>query len=134
MARFVDRALADAVIGEGAGSEAGACKALALSPIDPLRYAMLSTRALSHIVRKEYGEASDWAQKGAEAPNAHVHIRVIAAAAHELAGKRDEAQRWASEILSRDREYKRETFFDSFPFRDEQTRAAIGAALDRLGL
>lgn len=129
-----NRALADAVTGQGSDSEQGAVKALALSPIDPLRYAMLTTRALSHIVREDYATASEWAQKGAEAPNAHLHIRVIAAVAHDLAGNKAAADRWADQIRRRDAEYRRETFFDAFPFRGDKIRAAVGGALDRLGL
>lgn len=129
-----NRALADAVAGSGGSSERGAMKAMALSPIDPMRYAMLSTRALSHIVREDYAAASEWAQKGAEAPNAHVHIRVIAAVAHELAGNRDAAERWATEIRQGDRGFTRDTFFAAFPFRDDATRARFEAAMGRLEL
>lgn len=129
-----NRALADAVTGQGTNSEQGAVKAMTLSPIDPMLYAMLTTRALSYLVREDYAAARDWAQKGAEAPNAHLQIRVIAAVAHELAGDRSGADRWVSEIRRRDREYRRETFFEAFPFRDDKTRTAIRGALDRLGL
>jgi len=129
-----NRALADVFAGAGVRSEEGAMKALALSPIDPMRYAMLTTRALSHIAREDYAAASEWARKGAEAPNAHVHIRVIAAIAHELAGDRPAAARWAAAVRQNDRGFARETFFNAFPFRDERMRAAVRGALERLKL
>ncbi|MGH6949069.1 MAG: hypothetical protein ACREDZ_17215, partial [Kiloniellales bacterium] len=129
-----NRALANAVTGSGDKSEQGAMKAMALSPIDPLRYAMLATRGLSHIVREDYDAASDWAERGAKAPNAHVHIRTIAALANELAGNREAAARWAAEVWHGDPRYDRAMFLKAFPFRDERTRAAVGAALKRLGI
>jgi hypothetical protein len=109
-------------------------KAVALSPIDPLRYAMLCTRALSHINRDDFAAARDWAERGAAAPNAHVHIRAIAAVANELAGDRAAAERRAAEIRRNDRGFRQATFFEAFPFRDARTRATFKAALDRLGL
>jgi TolB-like protein len=129
-----NRALADALAGAGGSSEQGAMRAMALSPIDPLRYAMLTTRALSHIARDDYAAASVWAQKAVEAPNAHVQIRAVAAIAHELAGNRTAAERWAAALRQNDRGFTRETFFKALPFRDERTRAAMHAALDRLKL
>ncbi len=129
-----NRALVNAVSGLGQESETGAAKAISLSPIDPLHYAMLATRALSHLVREDYAEASEWAERGAKAPNAHVHIRVIAAMANELAGKRQTAEHWASEIRRTSPGFRRKTFFEAFPFRGEETRAVVSDALKRLGM
>lgn len=129
-----NRALTDAIVGAGANSEAGAMKAMALSPVDPLHYAMLTTRALSHIVRGEYADAVTWAERGGKAPNAHAHIFLIAALAHELSGKHDAALRWVREIARRDSGYDVATFHRSFPFRDARTAAVITDALKRLGV
>ncbi|NKB57599.1 MAG: transcriptional regulator [Alphaproteobacteria bacterium] len=129
-----NRALADAVIGRGSESERGAMKAISLSPLDPLHYAMLSTRALSHIVRGDYREASIWGERGAKAPNAHIHIKMIAAIAHELAGNRQAAERWTSDVKRIDPRYEQKQFFAAFPFYDEDTLATVGAALKRLGI
>ena len=127
-----NRALTDAIVGAGAQSEAGAMKAMALSPIDPLHYAMLTTRALSHIVRGEYPAAVTWAERGAKAPNAHAHIVLIAALAHELNGHHDDAARWIRELGRRDGSYDVATFHRAFPFRDASTQAVITATLERL--
>lgn len=129
-----NRAFADAVSGLGSEAEQGATKAMTLSPIDPLRYAMLSARAFSHIVRGEYGEARAWAERAVRAPNAHVQIRVIAALANELAGDRTAAERWVSEARQLDPSYEQIQFFKAFPFREDHTRALMEAALNRLGL
>ncbi|HLZ79550.1 MAG TPA: tetratricopeptide repeat protein [Sphingomonas sp.] len=45
------RACAETVLGMGEEAQRHADTAIALSPIDPLRYAMLGTHALSHLVR-----------------------------------------------------------------------------------
>ncbi len=129
-----NRGLVEAITGAGAESEANAMKAISLSPLDPLHYAMLSTRALSHLVRGDYETASLWAERGANAPNAHVQIFAIAALALELAGKRQAAENWAARVRGPASRYTRETFFSSFPFRDTETRAAADRAFDRLGL
>lgn len=129
-----NRALVDAISGHGAQSERNAVQAITLSPLDPLRYAMLATRALSYLVREEYEAAAMWAEQGANAPNAHVLILAIAAMSHELAGHRKEAEHWASKVLQSRSVYSRENFFRSFPFRDEATLASAKAALKRLGL
>lgn len=127
-----NRALTDAITGFGNESELGTKRAMSLSPIDPLRYAMLATRALSHIVRDDHAAAVEWAEKGAVAPNAHVHIRLIAALANKLAGNREAAERWASEVRRTDPRYEQKNFFAAFPFSDEQARSVISKALKDL--
>lgn len=129
-----NRALAEAVAGDGVASEAGVATAMALSPIDPMRYAMLATRALSHIVRGDWLAASDWADRGARAPNAHVHVRAIAAIAHELAGRLTAAEAWAAQVRRSDPDYGTTAMLAAFPFRDARTRAKATAALRRLKL
>jgi hypothetical protein len=39
-----------------------------LSPIDPLHYAMMATRALTHMVLGEDAEAADWAASRTRIP------------------------------------------------------------------
>ncbi len=129
-----NRALAQAIIGAGYESEHGAMKAIALSPVDPLHYAMLATRALSHIVRNDYATASAWAERGAKAPNAHVHIHTIAALAHELAGDRQAATCCVSEVHRLAPRYNQAAFFQAFPFQDADTLSALSAALKRLAI
>src|SRR4029077_8240500 len=56
--------------------------AMRLSPLDPLYYAMLGTRAFTHMAAGEHAEAAGWAEQAARSPGAHVLIAMIAAAAH----------------------------------------------------
>jgi TolB-like protein/DNA-binding winged helix-turn-helix (wHTH) protein/Tfp pilus assembly protein PilF len=129
-----NRALADVMAGRSEQSDVGVGKAMALSPLDPLRYAHLATRAFSYIVRGDPASACEWAEKGARAPNAHVHIFVIAAIANELAGKHLAAEAWAADVRRRMPDYRHEHFFKAFPFRDAATCADARNALMRLGL
>ncbi len=120
-----------------AGTAAGARQhvdlALQLSPLDPLNYAMLSLRGLTHIAAGEYRTAADWAERGARAPGAHALIAMIAAVAQFLAGDDESARRWAAEVRSRNPALTRHEFFGAFPMRSDTVRKCIAAALESLG-
>lgn len=128
------RAWAETLLGRGAVSQDHVDTAIALSPIDPLHYAMLATRALSHLVRGEDAEAASWADSAARAPGAHVLIAVIAAACHAADGNMDKAAHWAANARRRSPALGREDFFRSFPFADLEAKARLSAHLARLGL
>ena len=106
---------------------------MALSPIDPLFYAMMATRAFSHLVRGETADAADWADRAARAPGAHVLIAMIAAAMQSLNGDEARALRWAAEA-GRTGGLSQADFFRSFPFADGPVKARLSAALSRVGL
>jgi DNA-binding SARP family transcriptional activator len=63
-----------------------------LSPFDPLLFAMLGARAMALVRLGRFDEAARWAVKGAMRPNAHAHVRAIAAYSLALAGRTDEAR------------------------------------------
>jgi DNA-binding SARP family transcriptional activator len=85
-----------------------------LSPFDPLLFAMLGTRALSHMRLGEYEEASTWAIKAAARPNAHQHIMAIAAISLGLAGRVAEANGYTAKIRARVPNYKMADFLAAF--------------------
>lgn len=72
--------------------------ARALSPLDPLLFGMLASRALALLRQGRYEEAADWAVRSAARPNAHVHIRAIAMFCLALAGRMHEARAVAQAI------------------------------------
>jgi hypothetical protein len=78
-------AFADSILCQGEDGQRHADRAMALSPIDPMHYAMMGARALSHAVRGEYAEAARWSDSAARAPNSHVLIAMIAVACQALA-------------------------------------------------
>jgi TolB-like protein len=128
------RAWTETLLGRGADGQGHVDQAIALSPIDPLHYAMLATRALSHLVRGEDAEAASWADSAARAPGAHVLIAVIAAACHAADGNLDKARPWVANVRRRSPSFTQADFFRSFPFGDLQAKARIAAGLTRLGI
>lgn len=128
------RAWAETVLCRGEDGQQDADLAMALSPLDPLQYAMLGTRALSHFVRGEEGAAAMWSDRAARAPGAHVLISVIAAACHSAAQNSVQAQFWAKHVRARIGGNTQERFFRSFPFEDPEVRARLAVSLSTVGL
>jgi hypothetical protein len=104
-----------------------------LSPLDPLYYAMLATRAFSHMVMGEDAEAAEWAGRAAHSPGAHVLIALIAVAAHALAGDAIRAASWAANVRSRSPALTRSDFFRAFPMQSDTTKARVSKSLARFG-
>jgi hypothetical protein len=127
------RAWSQALMGQVAPSESDVNAALALSPLDPLRYAMLSVRAFCAMVEDDAAKAADWAEQGARSPGAHVMIEMIAAAAHSLNGDEASAQVWAACVRNRAPHFTKEAFLRTFPFRQPRARERVYKALARLG-
>jgi TolB-like protein/Tfp pilus assembly protein PilF len=107
--------------------------AMRLSPLDPLYYGMLGTRALAHMAQGEDTEAAAWAERAAHSPGAHVLIAMIAGVAHSLAGDAARAGSWAANVRSRNPALASEDFFRSFPMKADAMRGRVAGALARLG-
>lgn len=87
-----------------------------LSPFDPLLFGMLGSRAMAHVRLGQFEEAAEWAVKAAARPNAHAHIRAIAAYSLALAGKPEEARVLIASIHKTLPNYTVEDFLASFRF------------------
>jgi len=124
---------AESLAGRGLQGREKVDLAMRLSPLDPLFYAMLATRALSHIAVAEYMEAVLWAERAARAPGAHVLIVMIAGAANALVGKLTAAQAWADIARGRNSNLGRADFFKSFPMKSEEMRTRVNSALELCG-
>jgi TolB-like protein len=107
--------------------------AMQLSPLDPLHYAMLSLRGLTHIAAGDDQTGAEWAERGARSPGAHPLIAMIAATAQDLAGNDEQAARWATEVRNRSPMLTRADFFSAFPMTSTTLRARVSTALERLG-
>jgi TolB-like protein/Tfp pilus assembly protein PilF len=127
-------ALTEALGGRGPERRHQVEQAMRLSPIDPLYYAFLGTRALGHLALGEVEAAQPWAERAARSPGAHALIAMIATAAHELAGDRARATAWATDARERAPELTCADFFRSLPMKPEAARARITAALRRHGV
>ncbi|KFG90866.1 Adenylate cyclase cya3 (Sinorhizobium meliloti) [Sphingobium herbicidovorans NBRC 16415] len=114
--------------------EKDALLALRLSPLDPLRYAMIATCALSHVLRGNHEEAVVLAERAVRSPGAHKHIAVIAAIATYLADRRDRSRQWVAAIHQNEPQFRGRDFLRSFPFATGAAREMIERALVGIGL
>ena len=108
--------------------------AMRLSPLDPLYYAMLGTRAFTHMAVGEDAAAAEWAERAARSPGAHVLIAMIGAAAHALNSDMARAHYWAANVRERSASLTRMDFCRAFPMKSDQMRMRVMQALAQLGL
>lgn len=127
------RAMIDTMSGRSEAGLDSAGRAMALSPLDPLLYAMRAARALAHVTAGDYQQAASWAEAAARTPRAHVIIDLIAAASQSLAGNAELAMRWAATARNRKSDADRKHFFDGLPVQHAPTRRRISGALSKLG-
>ena len=123
----------ESMAGQGLQSREHVDLAMRLSPIDPLYYAMLGTRAFTHMVMAEDAEAAQWAERAARSPGAHVLISLIAVAAHALRGDEARAASWAADVRARNPALSRSEFFRAFPMKSAATKTRVADALSRYG-
>jgi tetratricopeptide (TPR) repeat protein len=127
------RGWTEALAGSGREGRDHVDLAMRLSPLDPLYYAMLATRAFTHMAGGEDAEAANWAERAARSPGAHVLIAMVSAAAQALAGNESRARHWAANVRERNPVLSRQDFFRAFPMKPEAMRSRVSAALERLG-
>jgi TolB-like protein len=127
------RAWTEALAGRALDGRQHVDLAMRLSPIDPLHYAMMATRAFTHMVLSEDAEAADWAERAARSPGAHVLIAMIATAAQALKGDAGRAAEWAANVRERNRALTREDFCRAFPMKSETMRVRVLHALTQFG-
>ena len=126
------QAWTEALLGSAAASQSHVDAALALSPLDPLRYGMLGVRAFAHIVLGESAQAADWAERAARSPGAHTLIEMVVVA-HGLNGDDARAKAWAESARARVPNLTGAEFLHAFPFRDPLTHKRISKTLERFG-
>lgn len=127
------RAWTEALAGQAVDGRQHVDLAMRLSPLDPLHYAMLATRAFTHMVLGEDAEAAFWAERGARSPGAHVLIAMIASAAHALKGDTARAEFWAANVRERNAALTREDFNRAFPMKSDTMRERVLRALAQFG-
>jgi TolB-like protein len=107
--------------------------AMRLSPLDPLYYAMLAVRALTHLANGEDAEAVRWAEQAARSPGAHVFIAMIAMIVNAVRGESARASEWATIVRERNPALTGAHFLRSFPMEPGPMRSRVSQALGRLG-
>jgi tetratricopeptide (TPR) repeat protein len=105
----------------------------ALSPLDPMLFGMLASRALALMRLGRHDEAADWAVRSAARPNAHVHIQAIALFGLVLSGRQREATDVAAAIQRAQPGYRVEHFVDAFRLSPD-TEALVRRAARTIGV
>lgn len=108
--------------------------ALSLSPLDPLRYAMLSTQSMAALQEENYEHAAQLADRAIQSPSAHFYIRMIAAVANELNGDREAASSLLTAAKAQQPGLSQELFFKAFPFERAPDRDRLQQAFISLGV
>ena len=103
------------------GGDAGAAVTFSdlsrhLSPFDPMLFAMFGSRAMALVRLQRFEEAAEWAVKAAARPNAHEHIRAIAAFCLALADRPDEGRALFASIRKTRPQYRVDDFLAAFQF------------------
>jgi DNA-binding SARP family transcriptional activator len=104
-----------------------------LSPFDPLLFAMMASRALALVRLGEVAAGADWAVSAAARPNAHVHVRAIAAHCLAAASRLDDAQRLVASIHKTHPSYGIQDFLTAFRF-DPDSAALFKGYARRIGI
>jgi hypothetical protein len=104
--------------GDAEAAIASADVARRLSPFDPLLFGMLASRAMALARLHQFDEASAWAVKAADRPNAHVHIRALAALILALDGSVEEGQSRIAALRREMPAYSLKDFLAAFQFDD----------------
>ncbi|MBX7493492.1 winged helix-turn-helix domain-containing protein [Qipengyuania sp. 1NDW9] len=128
-----NRGLVSTIAGKAEAADRDLALALELSPLDPMAYAMISSRALTHLQFGDYEKAAEFGERAALTPGAHKHIKLIAGLTLHLAGRGDEAKSWLARARADDAEISSTSFFRSFPFPHNAPRETIERGLRELG-
>lgn len=128
------RAWTDAMLCRGETSLDHTVRAIELSPLDPMLYAMRSIRGLAHVLRGDTERGAHWCAQAARTPGSHFLIAAIAGASRQLNGEHDKAQRWADLVRERRPDVSQEHFFTAFPFAENAFRETLSKALSGIGI
>lgn len=126
-------AFVQAQAGDPAAAIASSDCSRALSPFDPLLFAMLGARAMALVRLGRFEEAAEWAARAAARPNAHPHIFAVAAYTLALAGALDPARVHAAAVRRARPGYGISDFLHTFRF-DAEGEALFRKAARRVGM
>jgi DNA-binding SARP family transcriptional activator len=104
-----------------------------LSPFDPLLFAMMAARALALVRLGDAEEAANWAVSAVARPNAHVHVRAIAAHCLAAASRLNEANQLVASIHKTHPGYGIQDFLTAFQFDPDSVTLFKGYAR-RIGI
>lgn len=128
------RAWTDMILSHGEAGQRNARTALGLSPIDPLRYAMIAIDGFTETMLGDKPAGAALVDRAAREPRAHVMIAVMAAICQVWAGNEEQTRYWRNEAKSRGGYVTGEVFLTSFPFKDGPLRKRVTDALAIAGI
>ncbi|MBV8746121.1 MAG: hypothetical protein JO134_13875 [Xanthobacteraceae bacterium] len=104
-----------------------------LSPLDPLLFGMLGSKAMALVRLGRFDEAAAWSVKAAMQPNAHILILAMAALCHVLAGKIAQARMYAETIRRAQPRFSVDEYLTAFHFSDDAA-ALFRQAAGKIGM
>jgi TolB-like protein len=128
------RGWAHMILGEGKAGQECARAAMRLSPVDPLRYAMMASDGFTQAMLGDEEKGAELVDQAAREPRAHVLIAVMAAISQVWAGNEQRRDYWKKEISTRGSDLTGEIFLKSFPFKDDALLSRVTSALSAIGL
>jgi TolB-like protein/Flp pilus assembly protein TadD len=130
---YYAKALATFLSGDIVGAEPSVDQAMTLSPLDPLHYAMTSTKAMICLGTDRVEEATQLTRRAVNTPGAHFYIHLIAAMVHDIGGHKNDALNFARQARELNQSLTADGFFQSFPVQDKTIRDMMSGSLARLG-
>ena len=106
-------------IGDPVRAVEAADTAALLSPLDPMLFAIYGARTFALLRLGKIEEAAEFAIRGAEQPNAHIHARAIAVLTLATAGRMDEADAEWTRLRHLRPDYSFGQFNDAFHLVDD---------------
>jgi adenylate cyclase len=128
------RATLAAWTGAGADAIAHADNALALSPVDPMRYYFESLAAIAHLAGGQYDKAIQLARESLRRNKVHASTHKTLVVALSLAGRQDECAKASAELLKVVPGYTVETFLSTSPLAASPDRLLFAEALRAAGI
>jgi TolB-like protein len=111
---------AQSMLGRTVVSAAALARSRRLSPLDPMRFAMLATHAFNSAIEERHDRAVELARQAAAHPNAHHHIIAIAALCCALGSRPALAARYRETLQAARPDYRASDFFRAFPFQSKR--------------
>jgi hypothetical protein len=115
-------------VGDPVRAVEAADTAALLSPLDPMLFAIFGARTFALLRLGKIEEAAEFAIRGAEQPNAHIHARAIAVLTLATAGRMNEADAEWMRLRHLRPDYNFRQFEDAFHLVDDLRRIYQKAA------
>lgn len=128
------RAWVDMILSQDEAGQQKARAAIRLSPIDPLRYAMIAIDGFTETLLGDKARGAALVDRAAREPRAHVMIAVMAAICQVWAGNTEGTRYWTKEVKTRGPNLTSDVFLTSFPFKDGPLRERVTEALAIVGI